>query len=99
MILEAKHFINGVEIVPQNFDEIGFKIDYSQDYNLPELNTDSVILVTKARQLVLDHIDTLDDESFSELQDAMKELLDDCSKSNFKKVGKFLIKLMRKETE
>ena len=59
MILEAKHFINGVEIVPQNFDEIGFKIDYSQDYNLPELNTDSVILVTKARQLVLDHIDTL----------------------------------------
>ena len=47
----------------------------------------------------LDHIDTLDDESFSELQDAMKELLDDCSKSDFKKVGKFLIKLMRKETE
>jgi hypothetical protein len=47
----------------------------------------------------LDHINTLDDESFFELQDAMKELLDDCSKSNFKKVGKFLIKLMRKETE
>ena len=47
----------------------------------------------------LDHIDMLDDKSFSELQDAIKELLDDCSKSNIKKVGKFLVKLTRKETE
>ena len=45
----------------------------------------------------LDHIDMLDDKSFSELQDAIKELLDDCSKSNIKKVGKFLVKLTRKE--
>jgi hypothetical protein len=58
-ILETKHFINGVEIVPQNFETIGFKIDYSQDYNLPELNTDSVVLVNEAKQLVLDHISTL----------------------------------------
>lgn len=58
-MLKTKHFINGVEIVPQNFETIGFKIDYSQDYNLPELNTDSVILVTEARQLVLDHIETI----------------------------------------
>jgi len=47
----------------------------------------------------LDHIDTLDNKSFSELQDVVKEMLYDCSQSDFKKVGKFLIKLMRKETE
>ena len=47
----------------------------------------------------LDHIDTLDNKSFSELQDVVKEMLYDCSESDFKKVGKFLIKLMRKETE
>ena len=47
----------------------------------------------------LEHIDTLDDESFSSLQDGIKELLDDCSNSNFKKVGKLLIKLTRKEIE
>ena len=47
----------------------------------------------------LDHIDTLDNESLLKLQDVIKEMLDDCSKSNFKKVGKFLVKLMRKETE
>jgi len=40
----------------------------------------------------------LDNKSFSELQDVIKEMLDDCSKSNFKKVGKFLVKLARKET-
>jgi len=59
MILETKHYINGIEIRPLNFDEIGFKIDYSQDYNLPEINTDSVILVNEAKQLVIDHINTL----------------------------------------
>ena len=46
----------------------------------------------------LDHVDMLDNKSFSELQDVVKEMLDDCSKSNFKKVGKFLVKLVRKET-
>jgi hypothetical protein len=46
----------------------------------------------------LDHVNILDDKSFSELQDVIKEMLDDCSKSNFKKVGKFLVKLVRKET-
>ena len=46
----------------------------------------------------LDHIDVLDNESYYELQNVIKEMLDDCSKSNFKKVGKFLIRLVRKET-
>ena len=45
----------------------------------------------------LDHIDVLDNESYYELQNVIKEMLDDCSKSNFKKVGKFLVNLLRKE--
>ena len=46
----------------------------------------------------LDHIDILDNKSFSELQDVIKEMLSDCSKSNFKKVGKFIVRLVRNET-
>jgi hypothetical protein len=45
----------------------------------------------------LDHIDELDPSDFSDLQDSIKEILDDCSKANFKKVGKFLVNLLRKE--
>ena len=66
-------------------DSIDNRIDEVEIANLSGMESD------------LDHIDTLDDESFSELQDAIKEMLDDCSRSNFKKVGKFIIKLMRKE--
>ena len=58
-MLETKHYINGIEVRPQNADTIGFKIDYTADYNLPELNTDSIILVTDARQMVLNHIASL----------------------------------------
>jgi hypothetical protein len=45
----------------------------------------------------LDHIDELDPSDFSDLQDSIKEMLDDCSKANFRKVGKFLVNLLRKE--
>jgi hypothetical protein len=55
-MLETKHFLNGNEIRPLNFSEMGFKIDYSQDYNLPELNTETVILVNEAKTLVDNHI-------------------------------------------
>lgn len=54
--LEIKHFINTTEIRPKNFEDIGFVIDYSQDYNLPELNAESIILVDDAMKLVLSHI-------------------------------------------
>jgi hypothetical protein len=57
-ILKAKHFINGTEVKPLNFDTIGFKIDYSQDYNLPELNTDSIIFVKEDMKLIMNHINT-----------------------------------------
>ena len=44
----------------------------------------------------LNHIDKLDDEEFSELQDKAKEMLGDLSKDNFKKYFKGLINLSRK---
>ena len=58
MSIETKHFINGIEIRPLNADSIGFKIDFTQDYNQPELNTDAIVLVNEAKDLVLSHIDT-----------------------------------------
>jgi len=58
MSIETKHFINGNEIRPLNADSIGFKIDFTQDYNQPELNTDAIILTNEAKDLVLNHIDT-----------------------------------------
>jgi len=58
MSIETKHFINGIEIRPLNADSIGFKIDFTQDYNQPELNTDAIVLTNEAKDLVLSHIDT-----------------------------------------
>ena len=57
MNIETKHFINGTEVRPLNADSIGFKIDFTQDYNQPELNTDAIILTNEAKQLVLNHIE------------------------------------------
>ena len=68
-------------------DSIDNRIDEVADDNLDGIES------------ALDHIDALDGKSFSELQDTIKEMLDDCSQSNFKKVGKFLVKLVRKEME
>ena len=55
----------------------------------------------------LDHINELDPSDFSHLQDTIKEMLDvlgvnknstdDLSKANSKKVGKFLVNLLKKE--
>ena len=60
MDIQTKHFLNGTQISPFNADSIGFKIDYTADYNKPELNVDSIILkAPKDRQLILDHIATL----------------------------------------
>lgn len=58
-MIQTKHYINDTEIRPLNADTIGFVVDYTADYNLPELNTDSIVLVNEARQIVLDHIANL----------------------------------------
>ena len=47
----------------------------------------------------LDHINEIDDETFSNLQDTAKEMVDDCSKNDLKKVLKLLIKIERKGEE
>jgi len=59
MNLESRHYINGIEIRPKNGDEIGLKMDWSGDTEEAELNTDSIILENKAKQLVISHIETL----------------------------------------
>ena len=52
-----------------------------------------------AAESSLNHLDELDDEAFSELQDEAKEMLGDLSKDNFKKYFKGLINLSRKSFE
>lgn len=58
MSLESRHFINGEEIRPKDADEIGFKIDWTSDAEEAEINVDTVILERRAKQLVLEHIET-----------------------------------------
>jgi 5,10-methenyltetrahydromethanopterin hydrogenase len=50
-----------------------------------------------ALEETLDHIDEIDD--ISDLQDTAKEMVNDCSKDELKKVLKLLIKISRKEEE
>ena len=68
-----------------NIDSIDKKIDEAANDNLDALEE------------TLDHIDELDSESFSDLQDTAKEMVDDCSKDELKKVLQLLIKISRKE--
>jgi len=68
-----------------DIDSIDKKIDEAANDNLDALEE------------TLDHIDELDSESFSDLQDTAKEMVDDCSKDELKKVLQLLIKISRKE--
>lgn len=59
MAISIKHYINGVEVYPVNGDDIGIKMNFSQDAqgnNVNELSVDSVILAREAKDLVLNHI-------------------------------------------
>ena len=58
-IIETRYFINGVEIRPVNADEIGFKMDFTKGWAEAELTIDSVILANEAKQMVIDHSQTL----------------------------------------
>jgi len=70
-----------------DIDSIDRKINQSAIDNLDALEN------------TLNHINELDDEAFSELQDEAKEMLGDLSKDNFKKYFKGLINLSRKSLE
>ena len=54
----TKHYIAGVEIAPDNSDSIGFKIDFTEDFNKPQLNVSSIVLSGEAKRLVLNHYHT-----------------------------------------
>ena len=47
----------------------------------------------------LDNIDKLDAKDFSDLHEEIKEMLGDLNKDNFKKAGKVIVNLSRKEEE
>jgi len=49
-----------------------------------------------ALEKTLNLIDAIDDETISDLQDTAKEMIDDCSKHELKKVLQLLIKIERK---
>ena len=76
--------IDREKFVGDNIDSIDEKIDEVANDNLDALEN------------TLDHIDEIDDETFSDLQDTAKEMIDDCSKHELKKVLQLLIKIERK---
>ena len=48
MAIEAKHFLDGVQIRPQNAKDIGFRLNFNPDSEgntTSELSVDSIILV------------------------------------------------------
>lgn len=60
-MIEAKHFLDGVQVYPANGDDIGFKLDFNPDNKgntTSELSVDSVVLVNEAKKMVLKHIET-----------------------------------------
>ena len=58
-VIETLYSINGTSIRPVNADDIGFKMDWTGDAQEAELTVDNLILANEAKQIVLDHIDTL----------------------------------------
>jgi hypothetical protein len=58
-IIETRYFINGVEIRPVNADEIGFKMDFTKGWAEAELTIDSIVLANEAKQMVINHSQSL----------------------------------------
>ena len=54
-----KHFLNDIEITPRNRTSIGIKSNFTDNPNILELSTDSVILPREAYNQVKDHITNL----------------------------------------
>lgn len=58
-VIETKYFLNGDEIRPVNADEIGFKMDFTKGWTEAELTVDSIILANEAKQMVINHSQTI----------------------------------------
>jgi hypothetical protein len=51
-----KHYINGVEVMPANGDNIGIRLDFTGDAKEAELNVDSIVLTNDAYSAVMSHL-------------------------------------------
>ena len=52
-----KHILNGTEITPRNYEDIGIVIDYENPLSdIMSISVDSVQLVNEARQIVYNHV-------------------------------------------
>lgn len=58
-MIATRHYINGVEIRPKNADNIGFKLDFVGNWQEAELSVDSIVLEREARDMVMDHVNSL----------------------------------------
>lgn len=53
---EMKHFVNGVEVMPANAENIGIRLDFTGDAKEAELNVDSIVLTNEAYSAVMSHL-------------------------------------------
>ncbi len=52
-----KHILNGTAITPENYENIGFVIDYSSpESDILGISADKITLVNEARELVMQHL-------------------------------------------
>lgn len=57
MSLETTYLIDGENFRPVNADDIGITMDWTGDIQEAELNTDTIVLSNRARQIVLNRIE------------------------------------------
>ena len=52
-----KHILNGTEITPKNYEDIGFVIDYENPIaDILSVSVDSVSLVNEAKAIIENHV-------------------------------------------
>jgi hypothetical protein len=54
-----KHFLNGTEITPRNLDDMGISVDFSKDVQQESINIDSVIIPSKGKEIVMNHLNSI----------------------------------------
>jgi hypothetical protein len=57
-MITVKHFLNGTEVVPENYKTIGFRADWTSDPSEAELTADRIIFTNNARRLIFQHIES-----------------------------------------
>jgi len=54
-----RHFLNDIEISPRNRDDIGITSTFVDEINQLKLTTESVVLPLEAKEIVIDHINSV----------------------------------------